>query len=45
MQPNHLEIRQEDWVKDLLDKLNPEEQDVVLDAFKDLRRFNRKRPS
>ena len=38
-QRNYLEIRQEDWVKDLLDKLTPEEQSVVLDAFKSLKRF------
>lgn len=38
-QRDYSEIRQEDWVKDLLDKLSPDEQSVVLEAFKDLKRF------
>ena len=39
IQRDYSEIRQEDWVKNLLDKLSPEEQLVVLDAFKSLKRF------
>ncbi len=39
MQRDYSEIRQEDWVQDLLDKLTLEEQLVVLDAFKSLKRF------
>ncbi|MCY7323709.1 MAG: hypothetical protein LH660_18380 [Phormidesmis sp. CAN_BIN36] len=38
-QRDYSDIRQEDWVKDLIDKLTPEEQSVVLDAFKSLKRF------
>ncbi len=45
MQPGHLEIQQEDWVKDLLNKLAPEERHVVLNAFRGLKRFNRKKSS
>lgn len=39
VQQDYSEIQQEDWVKNLLDKLSPEEQLVVLDAFKSLKRF------
>jgi hypothetical protein len=45
VQQGYLEIQQEDWVKDLLNKLAPEERHVVLDAFRDLKRFNRKKSS
>ncbi|MCY7276670.1 MAG: hypothetical protein LH702_23780 [Phormidesmis sp. CAN_BIN44] len=45
VQQGYLEIQQEDWVKDLLNKLAPEERHVVLDAFTDLKRFNRKKSS
>ncbi len=45
VQQGYLEIQQEDWVKDLLNKLNPEERHVVLDAFTGLKRFNRKKSS
>lgn len=43
MQQDYSEIRQEDWVQDLLKKLSPEEQLVVVDAFKSLKRFALKR--
>jgi len=45
VQQGYLEIQQEDWVKDLLNKLAPEEHHVVLEAFTDLKRFNRKKYS
>ena len=43
MQQDYSEIRQEDWVQGLLKKLSSEEQLVVLDAFKSLKRFALKR--
>ena len=50
MLPNDIEsgysaIEQEDWIKDLLEKLSPDEQDTVLDAFRDLKRFSCKKSS
>ena len=41
----YLDIQREDWVQDLLNKLNPEERPVVLEALRDLKHFNRRRYS